>query len=101
MIIKFSSSKNEVNYGIVIDRHPGGMVCVRWDEFTQLLSRLESNGARISDFVRIGLSKRTSWVRVESNMPNGAAMELLPITTKVPWTDNELSELQSQITKEN
>lgn len=97
MIVRFTNVKNEVNYGIVIDTHVDGMKEVFWDEFTQLLARLESNGARIGDFVRAGLSKRKSWIRVEAALPPGASIELLPITTRVDWTDRDLIELQAQM----
>lgn len=98
MIIKFTNVRGEVNYGIVIGNDPGGMVEVFFDEFTALLTRLEQQG-RVGDFVRSGLSKRVSWVRVESPRPNGATMELLPIHTPVMWTDGELEKLQAKLAK--
>jgi hypothetical protein len=97
VIAKFTNCFGETNYGVVIDRHPEGMICVFWVEFTALLMRLEQHG-RVGDFVRKGLSKRVSWVRVETPRLNGATMELLPIDTPVQWNDNELVALQMKMT---
>lgn len=99
MIVRFQNVRNEVNYGIIVDTDPGGMVDVFWDTFAALLERLEQ-GNRVSDFVRAGLSKRRSWIRVEAQLPPGALLELLPISSRVPWNDNELATVQAQLIRE-
>lgn len=100
MIVRFQNVRNEVNYGIVIDSDPGGMIDVFWDTFAALLERLEQS-SRVSDFVRAGLSKRRSWIRAEAQLPPGASIELLPITTKVQWNDSELAMVQAQLIRED
>ena len=96
MIISFTNIFNEVNHGIIIDSDPGGLICVHWDTFAALLTRLAARG-RVSDFVRRGLSVRQSWVRVEAALPEPATMELLPLWTPVAWNCDALSMEQARL----
>lgn len=99
MVVRFQNVNLELNYGIVTNTHPGGMIEVLFDSFNDLLSRLEREG-KVNDFVRANLSKRQSWIRIVDAIPTGAKTELLPLDTPVQWNDLELKSLQAKMLKE-
>lgn len=96
MIVRYTNVLGEINHGLIIDTHPSGMICVYWDVFTALLARLEQRG-NVSDFVRNGLSVRKTWVRAPRVGAHGDKSELLPITTSVAWSSDELKSAHTKM----